>query len=222
MAMADTIDPLARSFNLDQFVDQIVDGLRAGEKRLGLPAGTLIKMASEDDYLLVIKMIATIEPAINELIAKGMSRPIGLGGDPASKFAGVVEFSTKLPLNGRSSKIEFAEALGVLRTSDKKFIDALSQIRNRYAHNIRNASRTFLDMVSEAERNDKSITTKLFRVPMSTSNWENGGMKLFLMSSFSTFLQNAEAEHEPLRGPMTGVLAGLLNHPIPTDTGTGK
>lgn len=222
MAMADIIDPLAPTFNLEQFVDQIVDGLRAGEKRLGVPAGTLITMASEDDYLLVIKMIATIEPAINELIAKGMSRPIGLGGDPASAFAGIIEFTTRLPLNGRSSKIEFAEALGVLKSSDKKFIDALSQIRNRYAHNIRNATRTLLEMVSDAEKNNSTITTQLFRVPLTTSNWQNGGMKLFLMSSFSTFLQNAEAEHEPLRIPMTGVLAGLLNHPVPSDTDSGE
>lgn len=209
---------------LTKFLEDVVDKLRLGDARLGLPPGTLQMMALDDDYLMVIKMIATVEPTINELIALQMSRPIGLGGNPAARFSGVTDFAIRqLPLSGRASKLEFAEALGVLMKWDRDFVEALSQIRNRYAHNIRNVSRPLSEMVTEALKNDANFGLKLFRLKDDFSTMENAVLKLALLYSFAIFIEDAERYHALSHDGLAGLFGGLLANIPPTgDTADGN
>ncbi|WP_327211989.1 hypothetical protein U8Q06_20880 [Rhizobium beringeri] len=194
------------------FVSEIEESLKAGEKRLEIPPGTLSGLHSEPDYMMVIKIIAAIEPTVNDLIAAGMSKGGGLGGTPNRiLFAPVTDFAVdRLLLSGRAGKLELARRLDMLNKRDIAFAQSVAEIRNRYAHNIKNASRNFIDLVLEAEKNDFQISTKLFYgMKVTLKNMPNGFAKILLAWSFSKFLESAESRLHVPAGDFLGGLLGL-------------
>ncbi|NEJ31244.1 hypothetical protein GR205_25045 [Rhizobium leguminosarum] len=193
-----------------KFVTDIQDGLEAGEKRLDIPPGTLSDLYSEPDYIMVIKIIAAIEPTVNDLIAAGMAKGGGLGGVPNKiMFAPVIDFAVdRLLLSGRAGKLELAKRLDMLGDDDIAFAETIAAIRNRYAHNIKNASRNLIDLILEAEKNNAQLSKKLFYgMRIKLQNLPNGFAKVLLAWSFSRFLESAERR---LHVPTGGFLNGLL------------
>lgn len=177
----------------------ITKRLMATEKRLDLPAKTLVKIAGEPDSLALIKMTATIEPVLNDLIEHEFSLSGGgLGGMPPSeRFSGVVEFARGLPLGGgKSGKLQFALALGAIDQSDMDFVESLSRIRNRYAHHVRNSERSLKEMWrEEAQKGGAKFNERLFyRVPI-VDDPEPMQIKMLVVWAFSEFLNRAEDRH---------------------------
>ena len=210
---ATTAEPISladQAQEFKKFINDIQESLEAGEKRLDIPRGTLSELHSEPDYIMVIKIIAAIEPTVNDLIAAGMSKGGGLGGVPNKiTFAPVTEFAVdRLLLSGRAGKLELAKRLDMLSDRDIAFATTIAEIRNRYAHNIKNASRNFIDLVLEAEKNNAQISTKLFYgMKVKLQNMPNGFAKILLAWSFSNFLESAESR---LHVPAAEFLGGLL------------
>lgn len=198
--------------NFRKFMADIQQKLEAGEKRLQVPDGTLSNLPREPDYIMVIKIIAALEPTVNDLIAGGMSKGGGFGGVPNKvMFAPVADFAAdRLQLAGRAGKLELAQRLGMLDDDDITFAGAVSAIRNRYAHNIRNASRQFIDLVREARTNDANMSKKLFYgVNVNLEGMPNGFAKALLAWSFAQFLESAERRLNPPKGEFWGGLLGL-------------
>ncbi|TAY18620.1 hypothetical protein ELH91_18415 [Rhizobium leguminosarum] len=194
------------------FIADIQQKLQAGEKRLQIPNGTLSDLHREPDYIMVIKIIAALEPTVNDLIAGGLSKGGGLGGVPNKiTFAPVADFAAdRLQLSGRAGKLELAYRLGMLENEDVAFAGAVSALRNRYAHNITNASRQFIDLVREAKKNDANVARKLFYgVNVDFDGMPNGFAKVLLASSFSRFLESAEMRLQVPKGQFLGGLLGL-------------
>jgi len=195
-----------------KFTAEIQQKLEAGEKRLQIPNGTLSDLHREPDYIMVIKIIAALEPTVNDLIAGGLGKGGGLGGVPNKiTFAPVADFAAdRLQLSGRAGKLELAQLLGMLDNEDVAFAAAVSAIRNRYAHNIKNASRRFIDLVREAKKNDANLARKLFYgVNVDFEGMPNGFAKVLLAWSFSQFLENAEQRLQVPKGEFLGGLLGL-------------
>ncbi|MGO6673000.1 hypothetical protein AB9E19_21310 [Rhizobium leguminosarum] len=195
-----------------RFMADIQQKLEAGEKRLQIPRGTLSDLYREPDYIMVIKIIAALEPAVNDLIAGGLSKGGGLGGVPNKiTFAPVADFAAdRLQLSGRAGKLELAQRLGMLDDKDVAFAGAVSAIRNRYAHNITNASRQFIDLIREAKRNDANLAKKLFYGDnVDFEGMTNGFVKILLAWSFSRFLESAELRLHVPKGEFLGGLLGL-------------
>ncbi|TBB67726.1 hypothetical protein ELH42_16860 [Rhizobium ruizarguesonis] len=195
-----------------KFMADIQQKLEIGEKRLQIPNGTLSDLHREPDYIMVIKIIAALEPTVNDLIAGGLSKGGGLGGVPNKvTFAPVADFAAdRLPLSGRAGKLELAQLLGMLSGEDVAFAAAVSAIRNRYAHNIKNSSRRFIDLVREAKKNDTNLAKKLFYgVNVDFDGMPNGFAKVLLAWSFSQFLENAEQRLQVPKGEFLGGLLGL-------------
>lgn len=205
-----------------KFIGEIHEKLGAGEKRLGIPGGTLSDLPNEPDYMMVIKIIAAIEPTVNDLIAGGLSKGGGLGGVPNKVlFAPVADFAAdRLQLSGRAGKLELAQRLEMLDDEDVSFATAISVIRNRYAHNIKNASRQFIEMVQEGRKNDAQLSKKLFYgVDMKFDGMPNSFAKILLAWSFSRFLESADRRlHVPKGGSF---LNGLLGLAIPETNANG-
>jgi hypothetical protein len=195
---------------IEALVNTAYDRLSAGEKLLKLPKGTLQDLKDEQDYVMIIKIIATVEPVINELIELGMSQPHGgLGGKKTKDmFAGLSALLTdhRINLNGRPSKIDIAQSLNVISSEDRNFIEALSKIRNRYAHNIRNVTRDVKDMCADFCRTDAKFYEKLLRVDTTSLDIPNDALKFFIMISFSVFLQNLNQAHTSLMSEVGGLL----------------
>ena len=168
----------------------------------------MASFVEEPDYIFVIKIIAAIEPTINDLIALGMAQPTGgLDGRTTKEMFGpVAEFATKLPLGGGTGRLELALRLGMISGDDVKFAVAIGSIRNRYAHNIRNSARTVKEMYLEAAKDDANFGLKLtYGILSPEEDIPAGLLKLFIGWAFLEFLDNAERRHLP-----TGGLFGLL------------
>ncbi|MDR7146177.1 hypothetical protein [Rhizobium sp. BE258] len=197
----------------EEFVADISKKLAVAEKRLDLPAGTLAEFYREPDYIFVIKIIAAAEPIVNELIEAGMSRSSGGLGGRSNKemFAPIAAFATdKLPLSGRASKIELAQRLEMINDDDIDFLETIAVIRNRYAHNIRNASRPLVDLLKEASSHNAKISRKLlYGMDVTFSELPNGFCKVLIGWGFSVFLEHAEERLHVPSGGLFGLLAPL-------------
>jgi hypothetical protein len=114
------------------------------EEEVGLSPGFLNRLWHEDDWSFVIKAHALLEAAIAHYIADGIRRP------------GIDDFVAKMPIGGRVSKRELGVVLGVLTNQQGTFVDAISKIRNRLAHNPRNAGLTLSDYVANLGQQERS------------------------------------------------------------------
>lgn len=151
---------------------QIEEEVATAERHLGVAEGTISSIQSEPDYLFVVKIYATIEPILNELLAGrlALGRKIAplsllLGGDAAGGGAATDEellaMMAAMPLDGRSGKLRLCGALGCLNPRQRCYISALARVRNRFAHNIRNVNLT-LDDIAQKMCPRESDRKKLF------------------------------------------------------------
>jgi len=118
----------------------VEESVRRIEKDLGLKEGFLEGLRREDDWSFIIKTHALFEAAIAHLLCKA------LGRDELIGVLGYLELSDK-----RRGKVAFADALGLLQKTDKRFLSSLSELRNELVHDITNANfdlRAYLQSLS--------------------------------------------------------------------------
>lgn len=112
------------------------------ENALGLPAGFFLKLLSEDDWSFVIKLHALIEAAVSHLLTAKCGTPE------------LLDVFTRIELsNAQTGKIAFAQALGCLDPDERQFVRKLSELRNAFAHDVRNAGTTLDVYVSGLDGN---------------------------------------------------------------------
>lgn len=99
------------------------------EARAGVRAGFFDDLKSEDDWSLIIKAHALIEAACAELLVEYVGSRELL--DPFSRL----ELSNK-----RSGKIAFLKSLNLLDEDERRFVSALSELRNSLVHNVSNTT----------------------------------------------------------------------------------
>lgn len=140
---------------------RIDEEVATAEQHLGVSAGTIAGIQSEPDYLFIVKIYATLEPILNQLLAgrlafgrKITALPLLLGGDivdgsTAATDEELLEMVAAMPLEGRSGKLGLCAALGCLNPRQRRYISALARVRNRFAHNIRNMSLTLRDIAQK-------------------------------------------------------------------------
>jgi hypothetical protein len=131
------------------------------EAHLGLAAGTIWSSVSGTDAEVIIKTYAIIEPVLNEVLRMRM---FALGGDfkTLSEAQDSLEsFIDSLAVRGRAGKANLARDLGFIADHDLKFIDDITTLRNRYAHDIRNLSLSVRDLCSKMGPNGERIAKEL-------------------------------------------------------------
>lgn len=103
------------------------------EVRLGLGSGFFNTLIAEDDWAFLLKTHAFVDAGLTHAICAALLRP---------ELESVV--SRLDTANTQCGKIAFAKQLGLLDKSMRRYVIALSQLRNEVAHNIRSADFRFL------------------------------------------------------------------------------
>jgi hypothetical protein len=110
----------------------------AFEKELRLTGGFFVNLLhKEDDWSFIVKLHALVEAAVSHLLAT-------ICGDK------LLEVFTRL---GLRAKLRFTEALGVLDKDERTFVDKLADIRNVFAHDVRQAGATLAAYVAGLDAN---------------------------------------------------------------------
>jgi len=188
----------------------------AAEQHLEVPAGTISSIPYDPDFIATVKVYAVVEPILNDLIT---SCPPWLR-PPQSESEYFRTFVTALYMEGRAGKLKLAEGMMLLTESQIAFIRAVAQVRNRYAHNVKNMHRSLTDILTEEQRNSGRIVEHLtgIKFPLSPSldpKLRNDLLKRFMYYRLADYLSNALHTLRPPPIPEGGLL-GMLGTPPPT------
>ena len=99
------------------------------EKDLGMPEGFIADLKNQDDWSFVIKSHALLEAALTQLIAHHVGR------SELKPILARIDMS-----NAQFGKAAIGGALGFLTKPERRFIRALSELRNDLVHDIRNVN----------------------------------------------------------------------------------
>jgi hypothetical protein len=112
--------------NSEKKLDSIKHILALIEGELSLPLGFLTKLYREDDWSFIIRSHALVEAAVTKQLSSSLD-------------ARLTSVFQKLALsNAQTGKIVFAESMGLIDSTHKRFIRKLSEIRNFVVHDISN------------------------------------------------------------------------------------
>jgi hypothetical protein len=136
----DSEDLIEGTDNLARVIQTAVDII---EHELRLPSGFFAGLASEDDWSFVIKIHALIEATVTHLLSNAV--------DP--KLRPVFE---RLPLSGGPfGKTTFAEAVGAMSRPERRFVQQLSELRNKLVHDVLRVSFRFDEYLGTLDKNQR-------------------------------------------------------------------
>ena len=121
------------------------------ESKCNVPSGFIHSLQNENDWSFIVKTYAIFEALLSELIAR------------ISDKQELVSFFLKLDMCSRPiGKLSLLKKLSLLEESERKFIRALSDLRNTYAHDIKKISASINDVIiSFPEEKQKNIIQNL-------------------------------------------------------------
>lgn len=96
------------------------------EERLGLRAGFFNTLVAEDDWSFVIKLHALLEACLTHAICAA------IGHSELEHIVARLDTA-----NNQSGKLAFAKQLGLLNKTHRRYVTALSQMRNEIVHDAR-------------------------------------------------------------------------------------
>lgn len=111
---------------------------------IGIDPDGKILSPSENDWMLIIKLHAMIEAALNSTLL------LQFGVPELDKIISKLDTS-----NSTTGKVAFAKALQVLRNQSVVFIQKLSELRNLCVHDIRNFKFNFIDHLSKLDKGER-------------------------------------------------------------------
>jgi hypothetical protein len=104
------------------------EGIQTLEEKIGVSAGFFEALYDEDDWSFIIKLHALLEAACTHLLIFHFREP-----DLAGIFS-------RLELSGKTvGKIAFLGKIGLLGKEHRRYVSALSELRNDLVHDIRNS-----------------------------------------------------------------------------------
>ncbi len=125
--------------------EQLLEAITELEENSGLKKGFFLGLVAEDDWSFIIKIHALYEAAVSKLITERI-------GEEALEA-----FFSRLELGDKSrGKLRLAKDLGLLDEDERKFIYALSEIRNDFVHDVRNTNadlEAYFQGLDKARRN---------------------------------------------------------------------
>ncbi|MBU4377144.1 MAG: hypothetical protein KKD29_06710 [Candidatus Omnitrophica bacterium] len=114
------------------------------ETKCNLPSGFIHSLKEENDWSFIIKTYAIFEALLSELIAKISAKPE------------LLSFFLKLDMCSKPiGKLHLLKKLLLLDESERKFIRALADLRNTYAHNIKMISTSIEDIIASFSRGEQ-------------------------------------------------------------------
>jgi hypothetical protein len=192
------------------FIEQMNKTFDRAEQRLGLKSGTLADTKNDNDFLAIMKMSSTIEPLINEALTVEIQLLRKRKIQSESEIA-LAEFvhSTK----DRPRKVQLAREMGLISESRSKFIAAIYQVRDFYAHNVTNLHLNILEVVDKIKSNHQNIVFHLAAIkktPEVETLVQTDALKNFIYWNFAGFLSDALDVLQPPPLDPGGLYSGVL------------
>jgi hypothetical protein len=127
------------------------------EGYVGLPAGTIKPFFSaEEEWVFVLKIASIVETVLKSAIMVRVESNAAIAANPFARALMGATLSQplrtqilRIPLRGDIGAVALAQNFGLLDRRDADFVDAVTSIRNRYAHSVVNHSKSVFEIVSE-------------------------------------------------------------------------
>ncbi len=133
------------------------------EAEVGLPAGFLNSLLEEDDWSFIVKAHALIEAAMTHALVQ------------CTGLSAAENFFARLDLSGgQIGKAKLASDLGLVTPWECKFIRKLSEIRNDFVHDVKNAGvslNSYFGSHSPDKNQGKSWAESLSWVDFDREGW---------------------------------------------------
>jgi hypothetical protein len=131
--------------------DSIRADVRRIEQELGITAGFMEALYSEDDWSFVIKTHAVLEATLSHLLTVVIGEPR------------LQPFFARLDMSGATiGKVAIVKLLDLLDETDRRFIKSFSELRNDLVHEIRFVNFTFASHVKSMDANQLKTFKKQF------------------------------------------------------------
>jgi len=114
------------------------------EAELGVTPAFFNGLLKEDDWSFVIKLHSLIEAAATHLLVEVLDKP------EARDVISFLELS-----NSRTGKIAFLDSMDLLDSNSRRFIQTLSEVRNKLVHNVANVNLSLEQFVANLPDPDK-------------------------------------------------------------------
>lgn len=123
---------------------QLQEAIKTLESKLKIRAGFFDTLLKEDDWSFVIKSHALLETVVSALITDRVG------------YYSLLDIFARLELGNKSyGKIAFIKDLELLNTDERRFISALSELRNLLIHNVSNIDFSFSEHIGKLDPNQK-------------------------------------------------------------------
>jgi hypothetical protein len=161
----------------------IDQGILDLQNRLGLPDDFFKRLLYEDDWSFIIKLHALIEAVCGSLIIHHLDEP------------GLRSIVSRLELSNKTyGKLAFLKAFELIEEEERRFITALSEIRNEFVHNVQNCSASLEKIVGDMS----SKELKQFALSFSPQAIMVQKLTRIVTEDTSKFTDEAKADFELL------------------------
>lgn len=124
------------------FDEDVQEDIKNLESKLNIQEGFFDNLLKDDDWSFVIKSHALLETVISTLITDRVG------------YNSLHDIFTRLELGNKThGKISYIKALKLLNKDARKFISALSELRNSLIHNVSNIDFSFDEYVINLDKN---------------------------------------------------------------------
>ncbi len=124
----------------DDYAKRIFASIKVFEKDLGIHRGFFNKLLKEDDWSFIIKLHSLFEAAVTHLLTKELNK------NELENVISELELSNK-----KSGKLAFARSLNLLSKKESRYINSLSELRNKLVHKIVNVNFNLEDHVQSLD-----------------------------------------------------------------------
>jgi hypothetical protein len=170
-------------------------------------------MRHDSDYLKILKMHATVEPLLNQLLQSSVTRALQ---HPKVNFPGGDAVASLILDSRLEKKIKLAADAELITASDAQFIRTLAKLRNHYAHSIQNMSLSLSEVASRISPEDegRSVERILYGISKEGQKSEHGAiltavMKPFIFNRFAQIVGMVVIGMDP--PPSLGMLLGEMS-----------
>jgi hypothetical protein len=183
------------------YLARVRNSVEQAESHLEVPFGTIWSIPNEPDFIAVVKTHAVIEPILTDVIVEAAKQ---------SSNENYRDFVATLNMSGGPGKLRLAKVFGVLDDDTFKFIAAVAEVRNRYAHNVKNMHLSLSDILAKLQPNHGRIVEHLTGRTTPTS--DNTTLKWSMYFRLADYLADALMTLKPPPSPDDSFLRALLNN----------
>jgi len=127
------------------------------ENEHSLPKGFFETVYAENDWSFVIKIHSLLESVSSSLLQYHLKEPA------------IGEIVSRLEMsNSKTGRVAFLNAMNLVNDCDRKYIYALSQLRNNLVHRVENLSFTFKEWTDKMDKTQLRQNALIFS-PMDSS-----------------------------------------------------